>query len=416
MKPKDILKYKKTLIALLAGVFGTYLYRKDREKRHESIQKCVNDSAPQSPKIIAKVNKSIDAPPPIRLNVVVQKEEVDLTRYEKIDLDPQEANNWKNFLLYGGEIIKKQLTTSTFTGLVKCDIPLNELCRVANNSEAMRGYVLQNGKIAKHALFAEPSVSKAAPLFIYQCMAAVTSQYYQQIITESLDRINKKLENIIRFMEAKDKAKLRTACQRLYELFKKDRYDISDKSEASNFSSDIANIRETYRDKLSSAIAAIEKPEGVNPKWINKNEAEQKVKLLADTHYFKYFAFALHADVIEFISNIVLIKIARYLGNKEDENRYSSRMDLDFWSHYVDNFNKVKHNILKYLELQSKDAWIRKKDILSMKRDLMDKFEKAEEKAMHFQQLFKCNTTLYMQVPEEGGAKLYVACNQSPTL
>lgn len=418
MTLKDVLlPSKKTISWLIAGgggIIGSYLfYYEKRKKRHESIQKRVNDSAPQSPKMIPKVNKSIDTPP-IRLNVVVQKEEVDLTCYEKIDLNPQEANEWKALLsTYGGKIIENQLTTSTFTGLVKCDIPLNELCRVANNSEAKRGYVFQNGKIIQHASFSKPSVSKAMPPLIYQCLAAVTSQYYQQIITERLDRVDEKLEDIIRIMKAEDESKLSTAYQRLIELFQKDCYDTSDKFEASDFSNDIETIRRKYGDELHSALEKIEK---VGPKWTNEKESKQKIQLLENMHYFESFEIALYADAIEFISNLVLIKIARYLDNKEDENRYSSRIDFDFWSHYVDGFNKVKHNMLKYLELQLQDAWIGKEDILGKKNELMNKFKKAEEKAKHFHELFNCNTTWYMQVPEEGMPKLYVACAPSPTL
>lgn len=395
MKPKDILKYKKTLIASLAGGFGTYLYRKGREKRHESIQKRVNDSAPQSPKIIAKVNKSIDAPPPIRLNVVVQKEEVDLTPYEKIDLNPQEANNnWKNFLLYGGKIIEKQLTTSTFTGLVKCDIPLNKLCRVVNNFEARRGYVLENGKFAQHASLSEPGISKTAPLLVYQYVATVTSQYYHQIITERLDTICKQLDTIINFWETEDYSKLSIACQRLIELNTKSSYDMSDKDEASRFSEYAARIRSKYEDYLTPTLAKLK----VTSQWNNKKEAEQKVQLLNEAHYFTNIKMALCADAIEFVSNLVLIKIAHYLGNNEDKSRYMRRINLNFWNHNVNYFNRIKHDVLKYLELQSRDTWLEqhKKDILRMMSEQTKQFNDVEEMAKHFQESFNCNTPLYM--------------------
>ena len=60
-----------------------------------------------------------------------------------------------------------------------------------------------------------------APLMVFQCMAAVTSQYYQQVIFERLNAIDNKLNHIIEFLAADDRAKLIVSYNRFVELSQK---------------------------------------------------------------------------------------------------------------------------------------------------------------------------------------------------
>lgn len=108
----------------------------------------------------------------------------------------------------------------------------------------MRGFIMTDGKISKHASFSEIGLSNVAPLLVYQCMAAVTSQYYQQIITERLNAIDIKLDNIIKILTADDRAKLKVAYNRFIELNKKSTYDIADKQIVSEFSGYVEIVRE----------------------------------------------------------------------------------------------------------------------------------------------------------------------------
>ena len=99
----------------------------------------------------------------------------------------------------------------------------------------MRGFVMSEGKISKQASLSETGLGNVAPLLVYQYIAAVTSQYYQHIITEKLISIDNKLDIIISVLSADDRAKLKVAYNRFVELSKKTTYDIAEKQIVSEF-------------------------------------------------------------------------------------------------------------------------------------------------------------------------------------
>ncbi len=392
-----------TIVAAAAGAVEEGTRNLLRSKGQKELQKHVDETRP------APIEKDLSvADNHVQLSFL-KDDYVDLVRCQESPMSENEINEWKALISsLGGETTKTALTAFAFNGLLKCDVPLRDLCRVKGNPGSMRGIVITDGNISKQASFSEAGLGNFAPLLVYQCMAAVTSQYYQQIITERLNAIDTKLDNIIKILQADDRAKLKVAYNRFVELSKKNTYDIADKQIASEFSGFVEIIREKYRELLLGI-----KHLDVGYKWSDKKEAELKIQALQNSHYFEYLEMAMQAEVLIFISSAISMKVANYLGNEEDANIYANRMNLDYWYNYVDQFNLVKHDVIKYLELEANASWMQEESIIVMKDEQLQKFNSFEDSMLRLQKQFECRTVQYIQVQQNGELKKYISLSES---
>lgn len=379
-------------------VIGGWLTKEYRQNRQKTLQECVNESQP------APVEKDLSIEDKNIQFSILANENVNLEHFQEIRMDEDEINGWKTFIsTFGGETAKTAFTAAASNGLLKCDVPLKDLCRMKDNPELMRGWVMNDGKISKHASFSEVGIGNVAPLLVYQLMAAVTSQYYLQIIVERLNAIDAKLETIIQNLEEEDRAKLKVAYKRLVELSKKNSYDIADKEIVSKCFDNVDTIREKYRGLLSG-INHLD----IDWKWIDLKEAEKKIQTLKDSRYFEYLEMAMNAEVLYFIASAVSLKIAKYLGNEEDAKIYLNRMSLNFWDNYVDQFNMIKHDVIKYLELEADDCWFNQNKISKMKNSLLKEFNFKEQSMLKLQEQFEYRSVQYLKFEEDGTMKKYL--------
>lgn len=369
-----------------------------RNNGQKKLQKRVNAESPKP------VEKDLSVADDHIQLTILKDNHIDLVHCQELPMDENEVNEWKSLIsTLEGETVKTALNTFAFSGLLKCDVPIKDLCRIKDNPEAMRGLIMNDGKISKHASFSEAGLGNVAPLLVYQCMAAVTSQYYQQIITERLNAIDTKLDNIIKIIEADDHAKLKISYKRFKELSTKSVYDIADKIIVSEFSGHVDIIREKYRELLSGIVSL-----NVSYKWSDKEEAKLKIQALQDSHYFYYLDMVMQSEVLAFIAAAISIKVARSLGNNEDIKIYTDRMNLDYWNNYVDQFNRIRHDVIKYLELEAEASWGQSKSIVAMKDEQLKKFNDVEESMLKLQSQFNYRAVQYIKVNEDGILKKYI--------
>lgn len=396
---------KKVLYTIIAAVVGAVeegsrnIIRRNGQKK---LQEQVNSSQP------ATVSKDLTvADQNVQLSVL-EGDNVDITKFQISPMSEAEIKEWKSLIsTLGGETAKTALTASAFNGLLKCDVPLKDLCRIKDNPDAMRGLIINDGKISKHASFTEAGFGNMAPLLAFQCMAAITSQYYQQIITDRLNAIDTKLDNIINILTAEDRAKLKVSYNRFVELSRKNNYDIADKQIVSEFSGHVEIIREKYRELLSGI-----KTLNVSYKRSDKKEAEEKVNALQNSRYFEYLEMAMQAEALSFIASAISIKVAKNLGNEEDVKIYANRMNLDYWNNYVDQFYKIKHDVIKYLELEAKKSWFQGKSISALKDGQIKAFNNVEESMMNLQRQFESNTVQYIKITDDGSLVKYISVSE----
>ena len=399
MNPKALYSIVAVATAIAEEVARNLL----RSNGQKKLQKRVNAESP------APIEKDLSVADDHIQLTILKDNHVDLVHCQELPMDKNEVNEWKSLIsTLGGEIVKTALNTFAFSGLLKCDVPIKDLCRIKDNPEAMRGFIMSDGKISKHASFSEAGLGNVAPLLVYQCMAAVTSQYYQQIITERLNAIDAKLDNIIKIMEAEDHAKLKVSYKRFKELSKKSEYDIADKLIVSEFSGYVDIIRKKYKELLSKINSL-----NVSYKWSDKEEAKLKIQALQDSRYFHYLDMVMQSEVLAFIATTISIKVARYLGNDEDIKIYTERINLDYWNNYVDQFNRIRHDVIKYLELEAEASWVQSKSIVAMKNEQLKRFNDIEESMLEIQSQFNYRTVQYIKIHEDGTLKKYICMDKS---
>jgi len=397
------------VVILAAG--GGFCYYRSRAQKN--LQKEVDRSLPKHiNKLIDEAIMSVKADADkskIQLTRI-DSDKLDPSKYEEISISPKEANDWASFLSsIGSEAIKAGATGEAFQGLLRCDVPLTELIRVKGDPNAMRGLVFKDGSISKHASFTEASFSNMAPLLIYQCMAAVTSQYYQQIITERLDAIESKLDKIQAFIEEEDRARLIAAYNRFVELNKKSHYVDADMRKVEDSSYDVEILRVKYRNLLNSIKVEDLR---ISFKWCDKKEAEKKIKALKNSKYFEILEIAMQAEVLFFIAAAISTKVALSMGNEEDAKICSDRLVLNFWDEYAEQFHRIKHDVIKYLELEAESALLQKDAITEMVNEQKRVFDEVEKTMKMIQSTLDCKTSLYVKIEADGSMKQYISLNQ----
>lgn len=387
------------LMAVPAGV--TQAVRWMRQKGQKGIQDEVNRSAP---KINVRAEKNLDECD-YSLEVVDKDALLMIDSLKEVTMNDTELDKWKSLLSFlGGETLKTGLNTQAFTGLLKCDIPLNELFKLKDNPEVMRGFVIKDGKFSKHASFQEVGLKNAAPLLIYQCLAAVTSQYYQHIVTERLNQIESKLNEIIDLIIDKDKAELAVAYNRFLELSGKDTFDITDKMNVDTLSHFVLRIRDDYRQKLEK-ISNLD----IDYCMTDYKEAKKKIAKLNESKYLTYLTMALNAELFSYIASILSIKIALYLGNDEDAMIYLKRINMKNWDDYEANFLLFRHDVLKYLELEEHSSLFETKKIARLRKECENQFDKVGDVMEKICDQFKYRTTQYLKVDADGTIKKYIS-------
>lgn len=386
-----------TIVVAVGTSLGEVVRRILRRKGQKELQKRVDETAPTPVIMDASISDEVQI-------TIADESDIDLTEYQEVLMSDEESNEWKSLIsTLSGETVKTAMTTSAFNGLLKCDVPLRDLCRAKDNPVAMRGIIINDGKISKQASFSEAGIDNASPLLAYQLMATITSQYYQQVMLERLNSIDAKIGNIIEILEADDRAKLKVAYNRFVELSKKSTYDIADKQILSEFSGYVEIVSEKYKELLSKINSL-----NVEYKWSDKEEAELKIHKLQESHYFEYLEMAMQADSLTFIASVISVKVARYLNNEEDAKIYADRINLDYWNNYVGQFCALKHDVIKYLELEAESSWIQGKAIKSLKSEQEKKFDSVKTLMLNLQRQFDYNTTLFIKVQDDGSIKKFM--------
>ncbi len=388
------------IIIVAGGAAGEWLRRHLRENGHKKLVKEVKKSLP----VYTAGEDDSDLKNRVLISIV--EEEYDISNCIEIQISESEVDDWKAFFsMYGGKTVESILTSSTTSGLLKCDVPLKDLFRIKNKPEMMRGWVMRDGKFSKQAAFSEVGVSKIAPLLAFQCMAAVTSQYYQQILIDKLENIETKLDNILSILRNEDRAKLSVAFGNLREISQKHDFDMADKIEVTNFAEQTAVIREKYQTLLNGI--------NLNPvaKWSDKKEAEGMIDNLEKSNYFHYLEMAMQAECLYFMANVILMQITKC--NKDDQKRYSGRINLDFWNTYSPQFKKIRHEVIRYLELEAKASLVQGESIMLMKKNQQNLFDKFEKDMLNLESQFNIDTQIFIQVQESGELKQYLNLNDN---
>lgn len=359
-----------TILGAGAGVLavgGIFLMKSRRKKQAEKRQKKVNDTF-MAPKTGSQVTNR-------GLEITVMPNSDLPAKMKPVVLSQEEADGWKPFILDSlGQIGRAGINTNAVDGLLVCNVPISELTEVKGNPGQLRGYITKDGKFSEQAKFQEAGIKQAAPLLIMQAMAAVTSQYYQQVITERLNLIEQKVDLIASYLEKEDRAKLADAYRQLQNFSKLDHFMEIDVQTLESISSTVFIVREKCREMLKEV--------DLTANWAWKDSAEAKIKMskLDESNYFKYLDMAKTAEVLFFASHILLLRAADNLNLESiRKENYFNEINPRFWKYYCEDFAKKRHDVLEYLKLTKDSALIGEEEIVGYQKDAKKQFDQAEE-------------------------------------
>jgi hypothetical protein len=383
----------------LAALWGIELTRdKYRDKGQKKLQKEVDET---QPKPITKYNDEIT----IKTAMIESIDSIDLEKnYKEVVMDEAEMNNWKSLICNtSSEIIRTGIINGSFSGLLKCDIPLSELAKSKTDPSLMRGFVTSNGKISQQANFQEVGFSELAPSMIFSCLSILTSQYYMNSIWNELNKINEHSRKIECHIINETFTTLEIKCNTLKEIDSKTIFCESDFMLAYKAADDIGNILGTYKKNLENNINL-----KVKSKWTDLKETEEKKSKLEESNFFVYFDIVMSAELLNYIAIIILLKIAMSLNKTEDVRNFSNRVKFSQWNDYVSTFNKVKHDVLKYLELEAESSFLSKSKIIKLKDECEIMFKQTEKLINDTYSVISQPITNYLYMDTNGNMKKYV--------
>ena len=271
--------------------------------------------------------------------------------------------------------VTQGLITETFSGLLKCNIDISKLAN--SNDGFLRGFVVSGGRISEQAKFVEvPSVS-VTPMLAFQIASLVTGQYYQNIITNQLSSISKKVEQILDVLETDDRAEIKNAYEQLCVLAQAERFDNADEQVLRDLNRIAGKLQKKYRE-LVLGISL----EEVERSYIrDKNEAEDWVKALEDSRFIKQMNVAFNAEYLFYCTNILLVKkeLAKESPDHGKLGKWAEMADCNFMAPYVEKYHEIKITVCGNLKLLSETAYMASDDIRSMLNNVESQFTSFEQ-------------------------------------
>lgn len=390
---------KNSLIAIVVGGAALMGIAFIRNKRQKALQKKVDET---QPKPITKYNDEIT----IKTAMIESINSIDLEKnYKEVVMDEAEMNNWKSLICNtSSEIIRTGIINGSFSGLLKCDIPLSELAKSKTDPSLMRGGVISNGKISQQASFKKIGACELAPSVIFSCLSILTSQYYLKDICNKLDEISKQNKKIEYHMINKSWASLQSNCRTLKEINSKTVYCDTDfilaHNAAQKISEELFANKRYLEENFSLNVDKLE--------LTDFKEAECKVMNLEKSKFFAYFNIVMDAELLNYMATIILLKIAQSLNMTEDINNFSDRLKLSSWNYYLSKFNEVKHDVLTYLEYEAEHSFLSKNKINKLKHECETMFQQTERHINNTYSVVSQPMTNYLYIDVNGKIRKYV--------
>ncbi len=326
------------------------------------------------------------------------RDESNIDNLSKVSLSEKEQKEWKAFAFDAlGQMGYDMALANSFNGLLKCDIPISQLYAVKGGYGQVRGYAMSDGKFSQQGIFEQVSLKQVTPLLVFQALSVVTSQYYQNLISNQLEGITGKVDLLAKYLRAEDKAWLSLAYSKLKEYSEQRSFSELDRKSLEEISDKMDVIRLKCRDLLSGIDVTI------GYSWSDLSEAEEKKQKLYDSNFFTFLDMARCAEALYYCSNVLLIRASVLMGQPDDiVSKYQGRLSLDFWKEYAEKFSHVRHDVLNYIERSKESAWFNKERIAEILPDLKDQFNKEVDAFQKLADSLDRPVTVFLSLDEDG--------------
>lgn len=374
-----------------------YIFRNKRQKRQKRVQSKVDKSQP----------KTVDTPKKYDCSVeVVEKTEDFLKKYREVEVTEEEKDYLKSIIYpIGNEVIRSALINNSFSGTLKCDTQLAELLRPKDDPFAYLGGIKGDKGIKGQARFFETGVKEFAPTLVFNILSQITLQHYLQTITENLNELEATSKQILERDMCDDIGCLRTVHKNMLELYNKRSYDENDLTEAKRHAEKAEDIMNKYMIILSEKKVDL----NINSCMTNYEEIGKKIEKLEKSYFFNNFNILLCAESLYFMSYYILLKISKQMKRDEDIQRFAERIrTLNSREEYEPIFNRISHDILKYIELEAEEAVLKKKEINNLHKKYEDKFQQLKKKMDEIDSFIHQPFSLLLSIEADERWKVYV--------
>lgn len=168
--------------------------------------------------------------------------ETEIKGWKPLPVQSEQISHMLSSIIGGGINVGSVLSQTK--GLFKATVDTSTLMQSGGKFlSAVRG---TNGKIVQQAGFLPQGGSIATPLVVFQLMSIVTGQYYMNTITKQLNSIVGKLDQLLSYIDSRDKGELETCSDVLRKFALKEIILEEDLHQVQTIKSQISTIRKTY--------------------------------------------------------------------------------------------------------------------------------------------------------------------------
>lgn len=297
------------------------------------------------------------------------------TNYKKINFDPEIDLNLASNIF--NQAIKTGLIANTYSGLLKCNIAISDLAK--SKDGMLRGFkIAPQGGIEQQAKFIE--VNLPTPLIAFQVASFVTGQYYQHIITEQLETLNKKIDDILSYLLNTDKSTIQSMFNTFKNLYHLKKYKDSDFNLPQFNLQKLEIIKQNYLLQLKEIKFDVK-----HSKQTNLDEAKSWEIFFLEKRIYQKINICYWAEMLHYMYCVLLIKMELNRENNSSNEQIMERvkiyyniMDNNFGTKYSKIYHTIKYTILLNLEYLYIDAFYGKKDIEEIKNSLKQNFDEIE--------------------------------------
>ena len=277
------------------------------------------------------------------------------------------------------EAAKGGMLTKSYSGLLECNLKISDLAKTQDGYH--RGFSLIDGKITEQGKFSQAGIPRAAtPLVAFQVASFFCGMYYQHFITEQLNTLNSKIDELWAYLDADDKAEIQASFDYLYEQY-------NSKGPQEDFGNVGLNLQKMNKLRKKYRILINSIQINVKQSWTNnKNEIEKWVKEFHSSHLVKKMELAYWAEFLYFSYCILLIHM--HLKKEGEESSKAKeilkRLDPNFYKHYAQKYHELKVVVTENIKALAKDATV----FVTRAKELN---EQVESLFRHVEMLFSQN-------------------------
>lgn len=180
-----------------------------------------------------------------------------------------------------------QASMQSTKGLFSSTISPDKLMRYQNNGTVSSIVKGADGKVQQHAGFTQAGGSVFNPLLVIQFASILTGQYYFNGITNQLNKVLDKLDNLERMHHIEREAKMKYAFRQMRQYCSKSAFTVEDFVNLKQISYDLQVIRNEYliiSKETIESVAKFVKPENLENENVilNEDDANKLEKTLVN--------------------------------------------------------------------------------------------------------------------------------------